>query len=208
VSHSAFLQGLFRRGRRSEGQLQKYQVEPAPEFESHLMETPHHHEAQTLMQADGGGVFCIHPGDHDVLAHVLAEPDELDDERPADARTAAIGPHMDAVLNGVSIARPSAKLAERPEPHDSGGIARDDEWKPKPRFSVEPDFASLRRELHLRVDCRGIANDLVVDREDLVQLLSRRRNDLHACHGACAMLVSGGSNAVLVQVPSLWRSNS
>src|SRR5258707_8829726 len=92
---------------------------------------------------------------------------ELDHQRSPDTLTTAVRAHMDAVLDTVPVARPGPKFAEGTKPGDARSVPRHDQGKTMVRFGIEPSFAAGRRKLLLGIDRGRIANDFVVDRQNL-----------------------------------------
>src|ERR1019366_9391598 len=69
----------------SEGQFQEHQIEPAPEFEAHLVQMGRHLEAETLVQPDGDFIVRIDSRNQHVLVHGLRTFDQFEHQRPTDA---------------------------------------------------------------------------------------------------------------------------
>src|ERR1700748_3644163 len=146
--------------------LQEHQVEPAAELESHLVEMPGLGKAQALMQLDRSGILGIDPGDHDVLLHGSCPAHQLDQQRPADALAAAVGTHMNAVLHGIAVARPRAKLAETAEAGNARRIARDQEREAARKLCGKPRLAAFLGQFDLLVDGSRVADHFVIDLQD------------------------------------------
>jgi hypothetical protein len=60
----------------------KYQIEPAPEFERHLMKMTRCGESEAAMQADRHCVIRVDAGNHHVFAHAGGSRQELRHQRP------------------------------------------------------------------------------------------------------------------------------
>src|SRR5712671_4865664 len=152
--------------------LHEYQVEPAPELESHLVEMADAGESKAAMQADRDGIVGVDSGNHDMLGGGGGARQELDYQRPTDALAAAVRSHVDAVLDAVTIARPRPEFTERAEPDDARCVPRHDHGKAVLPFRIEPGFAACRRKLLFRIDRGRIANDFVVDRQNLRKIVA------------------------------------
>src|ERR1700722_4149264 len=107
---------------------------------------------------------------------------ELPYERPPHTLPAAIRAHVHAVLDTVPIARPCPKVTERAKPGDPRCIPRHDQRKTLPHLGIEPGLTPRRRVLFLRVDGGRIANDFVVDRENLRKIAASRAVDHRLTH--------------------------
>ena len=116
------------------------------------------------MQLDRRGVVGVDARDHDVLLHGGSSIHELGDQITAYPQAAAIRANVDTMFNAMPVTRPGAKLAEAAETRDSGCISRDHQGKAARDLRVVPRFAALGSELNLRINGRGVADNLVVDR--------------------------------------------
>src|SRR6202030_109426 len=79
--------------------LHEYQVEPAPELESHLMKMADAGESKAAMQADRDGIVGVDAGNHDMLGAGGGARQELGQQHPPDTLPAAVRAHVDAVLD-------------------------------------------------------------------------------------------------------------
>src|SRR3984893_11546434 len=104
---------------RSEREFQEHQIEPAPEFKSHLVEVSYLLEAQVPVQPDGNCVVRVDSRDHHMLLHRLRASNQLEHQRAAQPKAASIRPNMDAMFHGVPITGPRAELTESPESTDA-----------------------------------------------------------------------------------------
>jgi len=102
---------------------------------------------------------------------------EIGHEGTPDTLPAAVRAHMNAVLDTVPIAGPRPKLTEGAEPGDARCVPYHDHGESLCHFGIEPGFAAGLGELLLRIDRRRIANDFVVDRQDLRKIAAGRAVD-------------------------------
>src|SRR5450631_1664174 len=131
-------------------------------------------ESKAAMQADRHRIVRVDAGKHDMLGAGGCAPQEVDHQRAPDPLAAAVRAHVDAVLDTVPIARPCPKLTEGTKAGDARCIPRHDHGKTMSHLVVEPNFAAGRRELLLRIDGGRIANDFVVDLENLRKIVAGR----------------------------------
>jgi hypothetical protein len=104
----------------------------------------------------------------------LEPSQELGDHRASDTLPTPVRAHVDAVLDAVPIARPCPKLAESAEAGDAGNIPRHDQRESMRGLGIEPSRAARRREFLFRIDGGRIADDFVVDRQNLRQIVAGR----------------------------------
>ena len=95
--------------------LHEYQVEPAPELESHFVKVADAGESKTAMQSDRYGIVRVDAGDHDMLMQAGRARQQPGHQSSPDALPAPVGTHVYAVLDAVPIARPRSELAEAAE---------------------------------------------------------------------------------------------
>src|SRR5580693_2408915 len=102
----------------SQKALHEDQVEPAIELAPHLAKVRHLRKPQLLMKFNRCSVVGVDAGDEDMLPQSGGSGNERFQQSASQAAAALPASNVHGMLDGISIAGPGSKVAERSEAHD------------------------------------------------------------------------------------------
>lgn len=169
--------GLSRRG---QDQLIKFEIQPATEFETRLLDARAMDEAQAAMQGDAGGVGGVDAADHHVVILLGGGGDGFAEQSLTKALLAETLVDVHRVLDRIFIGREGAKGAITGEAHEFPRVINGaDHGVVAFRFRLEPGLHHGGRARLVVVERGGVDDGFVQDGENRAGVGLIATDDFH-----------------------------